>query len=312
MTPSPAIPRVTVVVVLYGLDAHASPALRSLTYAIEHLRDRFAVEVHDNSMRGTQPPVLAGLELARFVSRRDNPGLAVPYNDALRTASLRGSTWLMLLDEDTTVTREFIEDVTQLVDSSVGRNPAIGVAVPRLVQGGAVWSPHGPIRLRPRVLREPGHYPPTRRYTFMNSGSLIKVSAAQAIGGFPEEFPLDQLDHVVADRLRGAGFTLVVLNSRLEHRLSVLSMSALTPSRLRSYLSAEDRYYASFARPSDSAWLLVRRTARAALVVGRLRRSSDRALELSAVGAAVRILVRASMTSSGRRRKEGSRGHVES
>ena len=278
-------PGLGIVVVLHGMAAAESAALGSLsTHLREH--DRVSVVVQDNSEvpspDGAMPSVVEVV-----VSRPDNPGLGEAYRAAAHLFSARGVEWMVVLDQDTVVTREYLDEVVAVASGEAAVPPAVAVLVPRLLDAGRQVSPHGRVRLRPRrVSSAPGV---VRGFsTHLNSGSVLRLAAVRRVGGLPDGYPLDYLDHALASRLRAAGGLTWLLRSTLDHRLSLLDRRTLSAGRLASILDAEHRYHVEFGSRADVAWLAARTWAGAALSTARLRPSPDAGIERRAALRATR------------------------
>lgn len=240
-----AQPNILAALVLYGRSASESPAFVALNEFQQRNGGQAPIDLllFDNSNPGyTQPAQLHGT----YVPCPSNPGLAGPYNYALAQAEARGICWLMLLDQDTHVTREYLQEV---LDSTAGA-PTGGVValVPRLMAGAALLSPHAR-SYRPTQ-------PPVdtnicgiadRRLHYFNSGAVISVAALRAIGGFPPAFWLDYLDHAVFFQLQQQGGRVKILHSALQHDLASSSYAGpVTPARLqreRNIREAAMHYY---------------------------------------------------------------------
>lgn len=99
--------RILAVIVLHKMPAEQSPSFSSLQGLSARNRKVSAtidVVVCDNTPYDQpRPPVFQGL----YISDKTNPGLAKCYNLALRIADEREIPWLLLLDQDTTLTREY-------------------------------------------------------------------------------------------------------------------------------------------------------------------------------------------------------------
>lgn len=95
---------------------------------------------------------------------------------------------------------------------------------------------------------------PSWEITALNSGTVLKVSAIDAIGGFNSSFWLDYLDHWLFNRLYRFGYSIYVLNVVLRHELSVQSMGNMAVSRYRNILSAEREFYRR-CRPAGEKWI---------------------------------------------------------
>ncbi len=216
--------------------------------------------IEDNSAQALRlPPKLA----AAYSWDGSNPGLAARYEDAAVRAEAAGCDWLMLLDQDTAVTADYICEVRRTLADEI-LPEGVDALVPTVRDGKRVLSPHRRVRLRTRPV--PGPLPGVveEPCSWINSGTVLRLSAVRAIGGFPTDYPLDYLDHVVATRLQQHGSRVWALASVLEHHLSVLGDQQIPKDRMTSVLDAEARFYREYGTIEDAAWLALRRTGRAA------------------------------------------------
>jgi len=283
--------RIGAVVVLYRMSEQVSPAVRALERAPTACRDRLFVVTHDNS----EAPI-ADVSLSRVVAQRTtavaNPGLATAYTTALNAAEAAGCSWLMLLDQDTAVSTEYLHEVIDLIDREVELSSTqVDVLVPVLSHSGRQVSPHARPRVRSRAARTPTHTPLPSSTWYYNSGVVLRTAAVRRAGGFPSAYPLDYLDHALAELMRGHGSVVWQLGAVLEHDLSVLAPGSLSISRYRSITSAEERFTAEFGTTSDRFWLLVRRSALAVMALLRLRPSPSLSAEVRAVLSAGRLAI---------------------
>lgn len=268
---------VLVVVVLYRLSPHESPAFQSLVRSVDQAPGiPIACVVYDNSPAAHELPVIPFA--CTYRHDPSNLGLAVAYQYALEQAEREGISWLLLLDQDTTVTAEYLAEALQMA-GDLRERPDVGAIVPKLVQDGQVLSPHWPYGSRSRQsfgdrfgLIEPN----VRVY---NSGSLLRVEAVRAAQGFPLDYPLDYLDHAMFARLQIQQRRVFLLHATLPHQLESKSQdvhTALKNSlRLRGILAAETRFYRQYGSRFDQLLLLRRRTK---LAFGMLRRMELRSL----------------------------------
>ena len=278
--------RLGVVVVLHRVRPADSVALTTLESVLGTSGQRPLVLVHDNSdVRtgdGQAPRVVTTL-------RHDpsNPGLAAAYEWAAAEAEAAGCSWLLLLDQDTRLTPDFLDEVGRLVENDAALPQDVDVLLPTVVHDGRVLSPHRRVRLRTRPVttRAPGVI--RERCSWVNSGTVLRLSALKAVGGFPQDYPLDHLDHALAHRLQAHGSRALLLAATLEHRLSLLDRSSLGADRLAGVLEAEERFYGEHGSPGALTWLAARRCAGATLSALRLRPSPDVALEVAAARRAV-------------------------
>ena len=238
--------RFLAVVVLYKMTFDQSRALTSLRKAISEdtvLAKTIDLMVCDNTPYHQVSP--AGFT-SHFYRDTTNPGLAHWYNLALENAAKSGIRWILLLDQDTEVTAEYItEAIAQ--SEAIEENIEIVAMFPKLMQNGIVCSPLTPPTYRhPRPFDKNFTGVATSRLHVFNSGSILRVSALKNAGGFPEDFPLDYLDHATFAALQSSGGKLFVLRSTLEHELSssdVGRTDAAAIARHRSTLLAERKFY---------------------------------------------------------------------
>ncbi len=254
--------KILAAIVLYRMPARQSPAFCSLREIMREsaaAADAVRIAVFDNSPDFQESPDdFAG------TYHRDptNPGLAKPYNMALQVAADSGIPWLLLLDQDTTVTPGYIAEVLRTVDT-VAKDSSIGVLAPKLVERQTVQSPHYPPSFLYAEPVDSSFYglAQTEVHIF-NSGSVLRVSALLAAGGFALEFPLDFLDHVTLHNLQAQGAKLFVLRAQLEHELStnrpkISGKLAFTPREYNIH-KAERAYYRLYGTPRQRLYFRLR------------------------------------------------------
>ena len=244
-----ATSRVLVILVLYCTKAEDSPAYRELDAAMQRtpaMAKRLTWMICDNSpYLQPPPPAFAGL----YVQDLMNAGLAKRYNLALQRASAEGYDWLLLLDQDTQLSEGYLSEIL-LLSTTLQDSKNIVAIVPKLVQRDQMLSPHLPLTFywhkpEPIGLAHAGVLAP--RVQAFNSGALLRTSALRAIGGFPEHFWLDYLDHATFYRLQAAGGKIFLMQAKLEHALStnpvVRAREASVGQREANILKASRDYY---------------------------------------------------------------------
>ncbi len=212
--------RILAVIVMYRLAPAASASYVALSHRLQTdstFRDMVELLVMDNSPGAQSLP--AG-SAGTYSWDGSNPGLARRYNDALEAATRAGATWLLLLDQDTTLTPEYLDELKTLSQRFADQQNVVAI-VPKLVCGNQVYSPHGPCYRGP--------LPSPRLDTYgifeglirpFNSGATLRVKTLQDIGGFPEAYWLDYLDHATFHRLQEGGGDVFIMHARLEHDMS--------------------------------------------------------------------------------------------
>lgn len=271
--------KLLIVLVLYQRAPEQSEAFLSLCEVLADLPEagkRFGCLIYDNSpQQHALPPVGFSCE---YISDPSNPGLARAYNEARERAAATGANWLLLLDHDTAVTREYLAEVLSATQEVAGK-ATIAAVIPKLVQGNTTLSPQWPnhrrpSRSRPVALSFSGEI--QGELQAFNSGAVLRLSALAAIGGFDESFPLDYLDHSTFRQLQRKGYSAYVLRSTLTHELSV-SEGWDTPGferRFWPFMQAEHLFHKRLASRSEFGWHMYWRTR---IIVGRLMRGQLRA-----------------------------------
>jgi GT2 family glycosyltransferase len=227
-----ASPSIYIVVVLYNQLPVASPAVSSLFESLcasSVQPEQFHLLLYDNSPKASTA-LPSHPRLLYFHDAR-NQGLAVAYNYALQRASEVGCSWLLLLDQDTTVTVEYLREALELAASLVD-NPQVSAIVPKLRCDVGIKSPTldflESLRRQFQFPRKRKLYAETTLYglqreqwSAFNSASLLRVSALARVGGFPEEFWLDFLDIATFFALHEDGGRIFVMQTTLKHELSL-------------------------------------------------------------------------------------------
>lgn len=259
---------ITAVLVLYGQSPTQSAAFCSLLEAVASRPDAvqsISLVIYDNS---PQPHALPASALTmHYIHDPANPGLAGAYNAALDKAKANGSTWLLLLDQDTRLSREYMAELLD-VSKSVQSESQIGAIVPKLWAGTRLYSPSAPFLRQIRRQFSNKHDTVgehvtgvvTYALTAYNSGAVVRVSALEDIGGFPKDFWLDYLDHTVFEQLHQQGYRVWVMRTVLQQNLSHLELNSVPMWRHWSVLASQTRYVLRFGKTVDRLffrwWLL--------------------------------------------------------
>lgn len=261
--------RILIVAVLYERAPHESCSISSLAQILRTypgLASRFALVIFDNSPESHRVLVEFDIEVI-YKHNPANAGLAGAYNFALNFAEQSRFEWLLLLDQDTSLTPEFVLELVESVDLLTGRSDVASI-VPKLLVNGVVFSPasHFIDQLRYQYRRSNHAVAPEtvgvqpRRLSAYNSGSAHRVPALRAIGGFPEDFWLDYLDHAVFHSLHTSGYRVCVMHSRISHDASQARASSVPLWRHRNILIAQTCFVkktgTAFDRLLHRIWLL--------------------------------------------------------
>jgi GT2 family glycosyltransferase len=248
--PSPR-PTIVAVAVLYRrsiLDSESVSSLFRILADHPQWRPSISLVLYDNSPEPQTLPEDLPLTPV-YVHNAANGGLAPAYNYALAQAVGTGAPWLMLLDQDTTLTAAYLEETFSRIQE-LQHQSTIAAIVPRLVAKGNVYSPESDFLYRMRMQFRSVEHPVRaddlgvqgRPMTAYNSGAVLRVTALQAIGGFSADFWLDYLDHATFQELHRKGFRLFVMRSALEQQLSHYDVDDVPHWRHRNVLTAQTRF----------------------------------------------------------------------
>ncbi len=259
--------RILAIATLYRQSPGESNAISSFLTILKdspELAHHFNLVVYDNSPERQQ---IASESTFHYVHDSANGGLAAAYNYALSCAEEAGCDWLLLLDQDTVLTREFLTELVACVTAL--RTPdGIGAIVPKLMVRGKILSPaehfidflRHQFRNTVRTLGPEEVGIQSGRISAYNSGSALSVAVLRSIGGFPVEFWLDYLDHAVFHALAARGYRVYVLHAVLEHDLAESNLNDRPIWRFRNVLKAQSLFVKRAGSFSDRLlyrlWLL--------------------------------------------------------
>lgn len=228
---------IQVVVVLYGMRAEQSIALRTFMQYRDCLRGGYHLCIYNNST-----DIVVEWPEAEVVNATANDGLAKAYNFALGRARENGCQWLLLLDQDTVLTADYLRSLDAFVAS--GRTEMVA-AVPSLIQNNihmspAAYRPWKGVAWRCEPVTASSPLRDGRVLTAFNSCSLLNVDKLLAMNGFNEEYPLDMLDHWMYHQFHRRQWRTCVLDCELTHSLS--ENTGMSLMRYRGYLHAHLRW----------------------------------------------------------------------
>ncbi len=240
--------RLLAVIVLYKVRPGESAAFRTLLTARAALPPRqngvqvlLQVLLYDNTPGDCDHGPLP--EGVRYEAARENAGLAPAYNRALAIAQREQCTWLLILDQDTTLPFDYLSRMSKLA-LEIELDNTIAAIVPRLLDAGRVV---GPVFVRLwGVSYLPSSFAGTSRREIQapNSAVLVRVDALKQIGGFSPYFWLDYLDGYLFHQLYLHGMKVYVAGDiEVEHELSLLHEGYLTPERFHNVLRAESAFW---------------------------------------------------------------------
>lgn len=132
-----------------------------------------------------------------LIENHRNAGIAVALNQGLEYALQIGCKWLLTLDQDT---RSYPDMVTTLLYVHKSCEPEAAV-----IGGNYFDSQSNQLKVPPV-----GEMECLKQKTVITSGSLVDAGVARAVGGFREDYFIDQVDHEFCLRMRANGHQVVI------------------------------------------------------------------------------------------------------
>jgi GT2 family glycosyltransferase len=241
--------QILAIVVRYKTSLEDSATIRSLSaeYHLcpELLRD-LGVIVWDNS-----PQPLSFQEAPtwfEYQHSRENKGVSGAYNGALARAESLGCPWLLMLDQDTELPPGYLLRMLHY-SRTVAEDTRIAAVVPFIQSNGNIISPRRFGRtLRTSLIKEKESGNIEGYCYAANSGTLMRVSALRAVGGYSELFWLDFSDQYVFHLLHVAGFVMyLAADLRVPHSLASSDYNrGMSPERYENFLAAENLFSRMF------------------------------------------------------------------
>lgn len=201
-----------------------------------------------------------------FVYRHSeqNLGISGAFNSAMQYAQSNGYAWMLLLDQDTAVTAEFLTTMLRHCEELDSQEKIAAIA-PTVKVRGFVVSPRRQLFNRHRAYPAGECGIASGEAFAINSGCLIRVPALEAIGGFSTDFWLDYSDMYVFHQFYLHGLKVWrAADAELEHDMSVMDYDRLmTPARYRNYSLAECAFNDLYKGRLENAVQTLRLLARA-------------------------------------------------
>lgn len=132
-----------------------------------------------------------------LIENHRNVGIAAALNQGLEYALQMGCKWLLTMDQDTRCHPDMVPSLLRALDAC-GANVA--------VVGSNYFDAHNHRPMFPAS----GDRECLEQKTVITSGSLVDGAVARALGGFREDYFIDQVDHEFCLRVRAHGYRVVV------------------------------------------------------------------------------------------------------
>jgi len=255
-------PRVAVIVLTWNG--------RDLTLAcLESLRSMRAVGVEtvvvDNaSSDGTVAAVRERHgESVTLIENADNLGFSAGNNVGIAYALRRGARFILLLNNDTSVDPDFIDELV----SPMERDARIGITGPKIyyyTPRDQIWFAGGEVRMSRGVARhvgiretDHGQYDEPREVDYVTGCALMaRREVYESVGMLDPSYAAYFEDTDLCMRARRAGYRLLyVPTARVWHKISASTGGQLGRRKIARKLRSSARFFARYARPYH--WLTI-------------------------------------------------------
>ena len=169
-----------------------------------------------------------------YIFNNKNLGIATALNICARRAEQLNLQFLLTMDQDSKVSENFVTEMINVFSL----DSRIAMLTPFIVHN---KNPHSPISIDPKD-----------ELIAITSGSMVRLSAFDFVGGFLEKLFIDYVDHEFSLRLKLAGYKIIRLNNIfLYHNLGeiekrkLLFKDVFTTNHIpiRLYYRTRNRFY---------------------------------------------------------------------
>ncbi len=188
------------VVVLYYPDE--SELLRNIRSYLGQTAVLYAIDnTPDAATRSATQQLLAQLQDDRlqYLPNDRNEGIAAALNKAARMAIAKDCSWLLTMDQDSYFDEQAIRQYTECLSTVFDQQPATAIVAP------AINTPAGETAVYSKVV------------SVITSGSMIRLSTWEQLGGFDEKLFIDEVDHEYCYRVQAQGYEVIQLTQVVLH-----------------------------------------------------------------------------------------------
>jgi GT2 family glycosyltransferase len=187
------------IIVLYNQNLANSLGINTLNDILEQRGDVLDLFVYDNSPIAQYEGNFNYKNFkVQYVHDVRNSGVSKAYNEGANYARTKGKKWVLLLDQDTKFTMNFLDSY----EKAIKENESVKIFAPVLkTQHGQILSPC-------RYYHKRGYWPTSmseglmdvNQFSPINSGMMINTRAFFEVGGYNEDVKLDFADFQFIER----------------------------------------------------------------------------------------------------------------
>jgi len=172
--------------------------------------------VYDNSPDSIEK-IMDNHHVVNYIHDSSNPGVSKAYNVSAQFGYKRGKKWLVLLDNDTKISKDYLPQLMEAINN----NYNVKLFAPMLRTNGFFVSPSAYYCKKgfPKKKVNSG-LQLIKHINFLNSGLCINIEAFLEVGGYDERIQLYFSDYEFVDRFKKKHPQVYVLKTIMEHELS--------------------------------------------------------------------------------------------
>lgn len=227
-----------IVIVLYNTKLEDSVSYQSLKKSILSFGISYRLLIYNNSPQINIPKS----PYYNLVSPPENRFLLGAYNYAYIQAKENNCSWLLLLDQDSILSLDYFKCLQKLLIKEKD-NQQLAAIIPTVLSNDFRHiSPYSysPVWGMSWFLKKQKSGITNLCLAAINSGTVLRISALETIGGFPDKYLLDGLDTAYFYRLYRKGFAVYIMETQLYHDFSFLKYSEnMNLSRYESIVKSE-------------------------------------------------------------------------
>lgn len=191
--PTPSAMNVCAVVVAYFPDEGFEARLQTILPQVAKL---VVVDNTPDAISLSPDIIAAWEERLHCIANHTNKGVAAALNQGIEHALQQGYCWVLTLDQDTQCYPNMVTILGGVYEDCIPRPAVIGSNY------------LDPRSHKPKV--SPQGNKCLEQKTVITSGSLVNAGVAREVGGFREDYFIDQVDHEFCLRVRAHGYQVVI------------------------------------------------------------------------------------------------------
>lgn len=214
----------------------------------DSIKKGFSIDIYDNSPRPLQTKYdqhLTGFNSVTYTSDTTNRGISIAYNFALEKCLQNGEDWLLLLDQDTQITSNFIHRLVDTINSKLYGFETAAIVPYITNQDKDIMFPltvsSGLGKIAPILSDQSGLL--LKEVRSINSCTTVNTLFLKEHGGFNNNFPIDCLDHWLFHLIYLNGKKIFLIDEQIIHDLSISHKEYVSVDRYKNILKAESAFY---------------------------------------------------------------------